>query len=334
MPPPTVSVALCTCNGAAYVAEQLRSILEQTRPVAEIVVRDDVSDDGTCDIVQDTWETHRQRKGAQLPHLRLIRNSRRLGVARNFEAALSDCTGDLIALSDQDDRWLPERLALLVARFEAHSKLLLLHGDARLVGDAGEELGGTLFHALRVTEAELHAIETGRGWQVLLNRNLVTGATAMLRRSLRDLALPIPDHWLHDEWLGMVAALAGGLSLDRRCLLDYRQHAANQIGASRAALSDLVRRALAERGDWHRERMLRARELAQRSLGLAVPLPPGAAAAISDKLRHHTVRAELPAKRLARVVLVWSEWRTGRYGRYGRGLQGVLRDLLQPAERS
>lgn len=328
MPTPTVSVALCTCNGAAYVAEQVESILRQTLPVTEIVVRDDASQDDTLSIIEQACLRARTVPG-RLPDLRITRNSERLGVARNFEAALRDCRGDLIALCDQDDRWDPDRLSALVPSFERDSGLLLLHGNARLVDRAGSSLQSTLFEALAVSEGELRQIEQQRGWEALLDRNLVTGATAVLRRQLRDISLPIPPHWLHDEWLGMVAALLGGLAVERRPLLAYRQHGANQIGARRASPVDLVRRALSVRGDWHADKAERASELASRARDLP-DVDREALEAIEQKALHHRLRAQLPAPRVARVVPVWREWKTGRYRRFGRGVQGILRDLLQP----
>jgi glycosyltransferase involved in cell wall biosynthesis len=325
----TVSVALCTCNGADYVEEQVRSILAQSRPVLELVVRDDASDDDTVQRLEAVYTAHVTASG-QAPALRVTRNPQRLGVARNFEAALLECRGDLVALSDQDDRWDPQRLASLVPRFIDDPALLLLHGDARLIGGDDSDLGSTLFHALGMTKSELQRISQGQGWQVLLDRNLVTGATVLLRRTLLEHALPIPPHWIHDEWLGMVAALRGGLQVEPRPLLAYRQHGRNQIGARRARLDDLILRALSRRGEWHAVRLGRANELAERAIGLADQIPPQALGAVAEKLLHQQARAALPGRRLARLRPVWREWRTGRYAHYGRGWQGVLRDLLQP----
>lgn len=326
---PRVSVALCTCNGEPFIGEQVRSILRQTMPVSEVVVRDDASTDSTLAEIKRVWREVAQ--GNAVPVLRLHRNPVRLGVASNFESALSDCTGDLIALCDQDDVWHPARMARLVQRFEHRKDLLMVHGNARLVDASGRTLGRTLFDALSVSERELGAISAGRGWQPLLDRNLVTGATSMLRRSLLTLALPIPPSWLHDEWLGIVAALLGGLEVERVPLLDYRQHGGNLIGARREGLSDWVRRAIEPRGSWMEQRVLRANALEARAVRWGSLLGPAQHEAIREKAAHHRARAALPPQRLARVAPIWREWRTGRYARYGRGALGLLRDLLQPA---
>lgn len=331
MPPLSVSVALCTFNGAAFVAEQVESILRQTRPVVEIVVHDDASGDDTLALVERVWTDHRDRASGPVPDLRITRNPRRLGVARNFEETLRDCRGDLIALCDQDDRWDADRLARIVPRFAERPALLMIHGDAVLVDGSGANAGGTLFEALLVSDDELRMIEQGRGWEPLLNRNLVTGATAVLRSTLRDASLPIPPHWLHDEWLGMVAALLGGLAVERQPLLAYRQHGANQIGAQPAGVIARLRRALDDGGQWHADKMQRANELAERARAMGPAVDPAAIQAVEAKAVHHDIRAHLPGSRPARVVPVWREWRTGRYRRFGLGAAGVLRDLLQPS---
>ena len=67
---------------------------------------------------------------------------------------LAECSGDLIALSDQDDRWHPERLERLVGRLNAQPSTLLLHGNARMIDAQGQGLGSTVFEALAMSGEE------------------------------------------------------------------------------------------------------------------------------------------------------------------------------------
>ena len=224
--PVAVSVALCTHNGARFVADQLRSILEQQPPPDEVVVSDDASTDATVEVVRAEFG----RSAPERVRLTVLENPAALGVSRNFEQALAACSGELIALSDQDDVWLPGRLSTAVARFEAEPELLLIHGDAILIDEHGSALGG-LFDSLDATRWELGTIEAGRALDTLIRRNLVTGATTMIRRRLLELARPFDDAWVHDEWLAIIAASAGGVGVLRRPLIEYRQHGANVIGA-------------------------------------------------------------------------------------------------------
>ena len=330
IPAQRVSVALCTYNGSEFIEEQLRSILGQAVPAQEIVVSDDGSTDGTPAEVDRVFAAWQVENPGQVVALRLIRNPVPLGVTANFEQALTACTGDLIALSDQDDVWPPERLALLAAEFRARPELELLHTDARLVDEAGRPTGRTLLATLGVSPAERAAEHEGHAFDILLRRNIVTGATVMLRRGLVERARPFPAAWVHDEWLSIVAAATGQVDLLELPLLDYRQHAGNQIGASSLDAAGKLGRLRAPRTARNARLLARAQALQARSAGLQ-PAPSDKALALIDfKLAHERRRSTLPALRAARVASVLEGWRAGDYRRFGLGLQDVLRDLLQP----
>ena len=324
---PTVSVALCTHNGARYIRQQVESILAQTRPPEQVVVSDDASTDGTVEILRAVW---RERGADTHTELIVLENPVALGVTRNFEQAVRVCTSDLIALSDQDDVWHPDKLASMTAEFEAHQDLGLAFTDARLVGAHGAHLGPCRFGGLAISGNDLEAIHAGRAFQILLRRNLATGATMMFRRAILDSALPFDDAWVHDEWLTVVAAAVSRVDWVRGQTIDYRQHGSNQIGVSAPTLRYKVRRVLQPRGDRNRGLKTRAEHLLDRLVALDVD--PDRLLLMRAKLAHETHRASLPDLRIARVVPVLKEARTGRYSRYSsQGLLDIVRDLLQPA---
>src|SRR5438270_3377732 len=103
---PRISVAMTTCNGEAFVAEQLQSVLEQSRPADEIVIVDDASDDATLEVLRATAARAAGR-------VTISRNPSRVGVVSNFELAVKACTGDIIVLADQDDRWHGDKLEVI-----------------------------------------------------------------------------------------------------------------------------------------------------------------------------------------------------------------------------
>lgn len=161
-----------------------------------------------------------------------------LDAVRAFERGLTEAlrlietTGPagneaLIALSDQDDIWHPDRLARGIARL-AGSPLQLVHSDARLVAADGTTVTHpSLFrHEGRQRAPRLRD---------LLGRNTVTGMTALLRPRLAALALPFPQqagiHFYHDLWLALLAEATGGIGLIDAPLVDYRQHGNNAVGA-------------------------------------------------------------------------------------------------------
>ncbi len=317
-----VSVALATRNGARYLPAQLDSILGQTRRVDQIVVSDDASTDGTLDLAREKLEP----SGIDVV---AVSNDPPLGVAGNFQAALAACDGDVILLSDQDDVWHPDRVAASVEVLGDGSRWLALHGDARLVDAEGEPLGTTLLDSLEVPAEARASIVAGDAFPQFLRRNLATGATMAIRRELLTLALPVPTGWIHDEWLAMVAASVGRLTLVDRPLIDYRQHGANEIGIAEPTFRGKARRVLSPRGDRNRVLAARAASLDERLATVDVAEPVRTAAAA--KRRFETERAELPQSRIRRLPTIARLARRGEYGRYAsRGSADVLRDLLQP----
>lgn len=93
----TVSVVMCTYNGAPYLRQQLDTIINQTYPIHELIVQDDQSTDDTMAILEEY--------AARYPFMQIHRKQQRRGINDNFFTAMAYATGDYIALSDQDDIW-------------------------------------------------------------------------------------------------------------------------------------------------------------------------------------------------------------------------------------
>lgn len=102
-----VSVVMCTYNGEKYLAEQIDSLLAQTYPLAEIIIQDDGSTDGTVAMLHDYAATH--------PVIKLFSNEAEHGVNSNFFSALKRAGGEFIAICDQDDIWEPDKIEKQVA---------------------------------------------------------------------------------------------------------------------------------------------------------------------------------------------------------------------------
>ncbi|HEY4226654.1 MAG TPA: glycosyltransferase family 2 protein [Pseudolysinimonas sp.] len=323
--PVSVSVALCTRNGERHIEEQLHSIFAQSPPVDQLVIADDASTDGTVALVE--------RLLAEAPGVDvvLLQSDRVLGVTANFARALEQCSGELILLCDQDDRWHPNRVAVALARFEANSALLLLHSDADLVNAGGAPLGRTLFESLKVRASEFREIESGWGFQAYLRRNLVTGATTALRSSLLRVAMPLPGDWLHDEWLAIVAAAVGFVAIERSALIDYRQHGNNVVGVNRPTLRYRVDRMLQPRSGRYQRLAARANELVTRLSEISASEAVQRLAA--EKAEFERVRAGYPTRRLARIPKVLGQWVSGRYRRLSSQRSfDVVRDIVQRGE--
>jgi len=160
------------------------------------------------------------------------RSPGRLDPYRNFERALriAPREADLIAPCDQDDRWYPDKLAVLR---EALGSARLVYSDQRLVSDDGRVLRDSLWQGRRNDRANLAS---------LLVANSVPGAAMLFPRSLAELALPFPDApgiQYHDHWLALVALASGAIAYVERPLYDYVQHAGAVSGdvSARPAVS-------------------------------------------------------------------------------------------------
>lgn len=211
-PAPRVSIALCTYNGAAYLAEQLDSLLAQDERDLELVAADDASSD-------DSWALL-QSYAPRFAHCTLIRNERNLGVRANFEQALRACRGTWIAPCDQDDRWAPAKLSRLLAAARPGDGLV--YADSALIDGAGRPLGQRVSQRYRMVD--------GDDPRMFALSNCVSGHALILRRTLLDRALPIPAGAAHDWWLAFVVASTSRLRYVDEPLVEFRQHADNASG--------------------------------------------------------------------------------------------------------
>lgn len=319
-----VSVALCTYNGSRYVGEQLASIADQSRLPDELVACDDHSTDGTADRL-------RQFAATAPFHVTVRINPRRGGAARNFDQAIGLCTGDVIALADQDDVWRPRKLERLLGVIEQDPTVGLVFTDAEVVDDALRPLGYGFWDAIGFSSVEQQRIGTSEALGVLLRHQVVAGTTAAFRAEFRDLLRPIPATWVHDGWIALLIAGVGRLVAIPDRLVLYRQHDANQIGARRVWLWHRVARSDRDRTRrWHEASANGFREAGERLRKSGLVLTePRAFDLIAEAVDHYQTRAALPAARWRRVSLVAREMLGGRYSRYSDGLMSAVQDLVQ-----
>lgn len=216
-----ISIALATYNGARYLREQLDSILRQSVPFSELVISDDASTD-------DTWRiiTEYAAKDARI---NAYRNETNIGFIANFEKALSHCTGDYIALSDQDDIWLPEHIEVLLNHI---GDKILAVGDAEVICADGYRTGKRLSyleHLDCIPESDVSTAYT-----IFFYRGCMQGASMLFKRALLSKGLPIPGNGIyHDVWLSALACFAGGMRYISEVVTLYRRHDKAVTGAKK-----------------------------------------------------------------------------------------------------
>jgi len=321
-----ISVVLCTHNGSRFIDSQLRSILTQNAAPDELVLSDDASSDDTVAKAQRVVEKFAPPGMA----VTVLRNESALGVALNFEQAIRASSGQLIALSDQDDIWSANRVSRAVREFALRPKLDLLFSDARLVDQDGHSLERSLFDVLEIFADTLTALHDGHGSSVFIRRNVATGATIMFRRRLLESALPFPADWVHDEWLGIVASMVGQVDALEEQLIDYRQHSSNQIGVDYPTLRRKVRRTLESRGARNARLSGQFSQLMKRFEERQDLVSIDQLARLRAKSNFESARLHLPGARARRVRQVLNLYRRGWYDEFAsQGKMDMLRDLLQ-----
>jgi len=320
---PSVSVALCTHQSERFLDDQLASILHQTVDAREVVVSDDASTDATVEIVA------RHARESRIP-VRLVSTLEAGGVVPNFERAVRACLGDVVALADHDDVWTPERLARGVAPLLGESRPALSFSDAILIDAEGNATGARLFASLLLRARERSAIVDGRAIDVLVRRNVVTGATVIANRALLEAALPFPDSWVHDEWLAAIAASIGALHLIDEPLIGYRLHGGNAIGVDEPTVRARFRRMLRPRGGRHRDLASKYADLHRRLRQIGAN--ESVLRLVEKKTRFETARSGYPDVRFARIAPIARQAIAGRYRRLSsQGNWDIVRDLLQPS---
>ena len=212
-----IGIVLATYNGEKYLAQMLDSLVAQTRPADFIVAVDDGSKDNTPAILK-SYQNH-----LPLQVTILEKNSgHRAAFSKALELAQPQLSSnDLIALADQDDVWLPQKLEILEKEIQDKS---LVFGDAQVV-DANGKIIAESWRSYSKIEKKI-SIE-----QQIAGINNVTGCLSLFSASLLDAMLPIPEGvTVHDRWIAMLADKHNGVAAIDTPVVQYRIHGNNAVG--------------------------------------------------------------------------------------------------------
>lgn len=222
-----ISVAVVTYNGEQYLREQLDSILANMELGDELVVSDDGSTDGTCELLNQYQERDARIRVTQGPGL---------GVIANVEHALTQCRGDYIFLADQDDVWMPDKVEKVMAVMREQNAMLVVH-DARVVDGCCREVIMPSFFDYR---------HSGKGALKNMVKNTYMGCCMAFSREVLPCVLPIPqDIPMHDQWIGVKCDLKYHRTVFlREQLILYRRHGANVSDFSHNSLGRMIKNRL------------------------------------------------------------------------------------------
>ena len=216
-----VTILLSTYNGEQFLAEQIKSIQEQTYKGWQLLIRDDGSTDGTRAVIEDFC-----RKDDRIAFINRG-NPQNLGVIQSFHSLLQYQDSDFYLFSDQDDVWLPDKIAMQLAEADKYdsSQPLLVYTDLKVVDQELQVVHESMIRT-QSDHANTELVQE-------LTENTVTGGVSMLNRALAQLWTGKEEHELlmHDWYLGLLAAAFGNLVyIDKPGEL-YRQHSNNVLGA-------------------------------------------------------------------------------------------------------
>lgn len=211
----TVQILMSTYNGEKYLRTQLDSILNQTYPSIDILIRDDGSTDGTLSILKAYAEAY--------PNIKYYEGMNK-GAVQSFLELLrkSDASAKYFAFADQDDVWLPQKIdrAVRLLEKEKSNKPVLYCSD------------------VYITDERLNIIKKDDknprpSFGNALVQNICTGCTAVMNQALRDIinhTAPV-NIVMHDWWFYLSASLYGKVIYDEAASMYYRQHGHNEWGA-------------------------------------------------------------------------------------------------------
>jgi len=189
-----VSIAMTTYNGEKHLEEQLNSFLSQTQLPYELVVCDDCSNDKTIEILDDFR--------AKAPFLvKINKNDINLGFTRNFEKVINLCEGELIFISDHDDRWFDNKIETMTNFISSNQSAYMAMNDCEIVDS---EMKGTGISKLNQVISYQGTID-----------GFIPGCCSVIRSDYKSLLFPFSDLMSYDSWISFI-----GINTDSRMVLE------------------------------------------------------------------------------------------------------------------
>ena len=228
---PHASVVIPSHNHAPFVADAVASVLRQEGCDLELIVVDDGSTDGSVEVL----------KGLSDPRLRVLEQANR-GAHAAINRGLAEARGDLLAILNSDDRWLPGRLRAALEVFEREPETALVGSWIQLIDEAGRPL--SVKHGYDDLDPWPVA-EPGRTFKAdrdlrtaLLHQNYwATTSNYVFPRSAWERHGPFrPLRFAHDWDFALRVQREDRAHLLEAPLLEYRIHGTNTIRTDRPVM--------------------------------------------------------------------------------------------------
>ena len=222
-----VSLVMAVYNGEKYLIEQLDSIRKQTYLIDEVILIDDVSTDNSYELI------HQYIDGYKLINWKLVENENNLGYRKNFKKGLEIVDGDIIFLSDQDDRWHLNKIEVMVEKM-SQSNILSLASSFNFMDQDGncfeiEKQKGKSNNNLLFQEVNNELTKVNL--KTVLQSNFSQGCCMAIKKELLKIYLNENNDSVPHDWaLNALSAVNDGCYYLNQVLIDYRIHNNNTIG--------------------------------------------------------------------------------------------------------
>lgn len=202
-----VSVAMCTYNGEAFISDQINSIIGQTYPIYELLIFDDASSDNTVKTIKEMAE--------RFDCIKITVNKKNIGFTKNFEQAIQAASGDVIAISDQDDIWIDKKIEKMLAAWKPSFPVIYCNS--------------VIFSNKPPINPEKPVFRQFEGTdpRKIFLFNTMSGHAAIIKKEFVKLIVPFTEGVMYDWWIAVVAAYNGGVQHYDEVLVFHRSHARN-----------------------------------------------------------------------------------------------------------
>ena len=224
-----IDILLATYNGEKYLEEQLYSILNQSYPNINLLIRDDGSKDKTVDIIKKYAQNDER--------IKVIEDDLgNLGFLKNFEKLLEHSEENYIMFSDQDDIWNFDKVEKSCKKIKETEKStekeipLLVHTNSNIMNY------GVKTEKKFITEAA-----ENKSFENSFFNFFVQGATCIINKKMKDEILPFSEKfYFHDRSIHLIAEFIGKREYIKETAMFYRQHEKNEIGAKSSVIKKIL----------------------------------------------------------------------------------------------
>ena len=216
---------MATYNGEKYLREQINSLFAQTCQDWHLYVHDDGSSDGTVAILKEYEKKYPTR-------ITLMDYPSQGGACKNFLSMLERVDAPYYMFCDQDDVWLPEKIAVSMEALHQLEQQrgfvpIVVHSDLQIIDSSGGILHSSFFRFSNIKPEKIRCYEE-------YMQNVVTGSTMLFNHQAKVVALSrsYSSATMHDAWVTLRTVAEGGVRHTiYTALTDYRQHDGNVLGA-------------------------------------------------------------------------------------------------------